>query len=923
MEIAFKPVLLFRPMRSRKHDTLTVMQILTTAVLAMSLAVPTMIPPGTEPGATLRVYEIGRPMERLFELVPDQTPNVDRLIPTIDLEGPADFGGLEDLFAAEVIGWLWIETPGSYGLRLSSDDGSRLTIDGKQIIENDGVHPVVPVEATVSLSAGAHPYRIEFFENRGGEALRLEWRTPGSSAWDIVPRDALATEAGVTRVTAPGPKRVMGELGALRPGSGLPLETVHPAFEVTTIRPDDFHPQVGGMDLGPDGTLYIATFPPNQNGWQDGLRTVPDGEVWAIPIPSAPRAQITPRKIAEALHEPAGLVVTDDGAIYVTQRYEITRLVDSDGDGFYENQITVADGWGAENYHHFTFGLLERDGFLYAALSTGITLGGDEAAKYGHRGLAAPNPPNRGTLMKVNTRTGAVEYLAGGFRTPNGLGFGPGGAIFVADNQGAWNPDNSLYEVRPGRFYGHFNPTLTGSAFPDGGAAGPFDDVPPSPPALALPQSEIANSPTNPVVIPSGPFAGQMYLGDLTAGGIRRVFLETINGQTQGAVFRFTQGLECGVNRMSVADDGTIYIGGTGAGGNWNWRGTTFGLQRLTMKPNADWPFEIEKIQAIGGGFRVSFTEPADPTTLRDPEHYSVRQWYTTPSPEYGGAKRELERLKIASLTPRADGRSVDIMLPDLRPGRTVHLVFDIDSADGEPLWSNESWYTLNQMPAAPDHPNFDTRVLIFSKTAGFRHGSIGSGIAAFKELGRENGFDVHLTEDASYFNDGVLPRYDAVVFLNTTGDVLNDEQQSAFERYIQRGGGYLGIHSATDTEYDWPWYGRLVGAYFAGHPAVQDAIVKVTDRDHPATSHLPAEWNRRDEWYNFRAQPKGVRILAYLDTTSYNGSTMDPHPIAWSHEFDGGRAFYTEGGHTNESFEDEAFRRHLLGALNWAMGRD
>jgi len=899
------------------------MDILTTAFVALTSLIPTQIPPGTEPGATLRVYEIGRPMEQMVELVPDQTPNVDMLIGTIDLDGPADFGGLADYFAAEVIGSLWIEKPGKYQFRLTSDDGSRLTIDGKLVIDNNGIHPLVSVEGSVALEAGAHPFHIAFFENSGGEGLRLEWRRPDSSGWEIVPASALITEAGVTRVVAPGPKRVMGDVGVIRPGSGMALSTVHPAFEVETIRPEDFHPQVGGMDLGPDGTLYIATFPPNQNGWQDGLREVPDGEVWAIDNPNAPRDQITPRKIAGALHEPAGLVVTDDGTIYVTQRYEITRLVDSDGDGFYENQVTVAKGWGAENYHHFTFGLLERDGFLYAALSTSITLDGDEIGKYGHRGLNGPNPPNRGTLVKANIRTGGVEYVAGGFRTPNGLGFGPHGEILVADNQGAWNPENSLYEVRPGRFYGHYNTTLPGSKFPNGGAAGPFDDQPPSPAAIALPQSEIANSPTNPVVIPNGPFAGQLYLGELTAGGIRRVFLETVNGETQGAVFRFTQGLESGVNRMCVADDGTIYIGGTGAGGNWNWRGTTFGLQRLSMKVDADWPFEIEKIEAIGGGFRVSFTEPADAAALAEPKRYAVRQWYTTPSPEYGGAKRQIERLEIAAVSPAGDGRSVEIMLPGLRPGRIVHLAFDIDSAEGEELWSSEAWYTLNQMPASADHPNYDLRVLVFSKTAGFRHGSIESGIEAFTQLGRAHGFDVHLTEDASYFNDAVLPRYDAVVFLNTTGDVLDDEQQGCFERYIRRGGGFVGIHSATDTEYDWPWYGRLVGAYFKGHPAVQDAVVEVTDRDHPATEHLPERWTRRDEWYNFHAQPRNVRVLASLDTSTYTGSTMDPHPILWCHEFDGGRAFYTEGGHTNESFEDPAFRQHLLGAVLWAAGRE
>ncbi len=212
-------------------------------------------------------------------------------------------------------------------------------------------------------------------------------------------------------------------------------------------------------------------------------------------------------------------------------------------------------------------------------------------------------------------------------------------------------------------------------------------------------------------------------------------------------------------------------------------------------------------------------------------------------------------------------------------------------------------------------------KVLVFSKTAGFRHASIPAGIKAIRQLGARYKFTVQATEDAAVFNDESLEAFDAVIFLNTTGDVLDDAQQEAFERYIRGGGGFVGVHSATDTEYDWPWYGRLVGAYFAGHPAIQEAVVVVHDRKHPATRHLPARWERRDEWYNFRAQPRGVTVLASLDVESYEGSTMDPHPIAWCHNFDGGRAFYTEGGHTKASYRDPAFRQHLAGGIFWAAG--
>ncbi|MFF2996329.1 ThuA domain-containing protein [Streptomyces sp. NPDC057950] len=215
------------------------------------------------------------------------------------------------------------------------------------------------------------------------------------------------------------------------------------------------------------------------------------------------------------------------------------------------------------------------------------------------------------------------------------------------------------------------------------------------------------------------------------------------------------------------------------------------------------------------------------------------------------------------------------------------------------------------------------SRVLVFSKTAGFRHDAIPEGIAAVRELGIEGGFTVDATEDAGAFTARNLARYDAVVFLSTTGDVLDDTQQGAFERYIERGGGYAGVHAAADTEYDWDFYGGLVGAYFQSHPAIQPATVDIEDTGHPATSGLPGTWERTDEWYNYRSDPRErVHVLASLDESTYSGGTMGgDHPIAWCQEYRGGRAFYTGGGHTKESYADPAFRQHLLGGIRYATG--
>jgi type 1 glutamine amidotransferase len=213
--------------------------------------------------------------------------------------------------------------------------------------------------------------------------------------------------------------------------------------------------------------------------------------------------------------------------------------------------------------------------------------------------------------------------------------------------------------------------------------------------------------------------------------------------------------------------------------------------------------------------------------------------------------------------------------------------------------------------------------VLVFYKTKGFHHASIAAGLAAFQQLGRDNNLRVDTTQQATRFVADSLRRYAAVVFLNTTGDVLDSAQQLAFEHYIGQGHGFMGVHAASDTEYDWPWYGGLVGAYFKSHPQVQLATVRIVDAHHPATNFLPAKWQRTDEWYNFRDLAPNLRILATVDETTYTGGLNGKqHPFAWCHTYSGGRAFYTAGGHLNENYVDPLFQRHLLGGLHYVMGR-
>lgn len=235
---------------------------------------------------------------------------------------------------------------------------------------------------------------------------------------------------------------------------------------------------------------------------------------------------------------------------------------------------------------------------------------------------------------------------------------------------------------------------------------------------------------------------------------------------------------------------------------------------------------------------------------------------------------------------------------------------------------------TLAVAATAPAQPNCGGfRVLVFSKTAGFRHGpQIAAGQALIATLGQTHAFAVDMTEDANAFTPSNLQRYAVVVFLNTTGDVLDATQESAFEAYSRAGGGYVGIHSAADTEYSWPFYGQLMGAWFLNHPAPQAADVVVADANHPATAHLPARFSHNDEWYNYRTNPAtnpNIRVLLTLDESTYSGGSMGAvHPIAWSQApATGGRAFYTGLGHTIDTYAQPFFQQHLLGGILFAAG--
>jgi cytochrome c len=615
-------------------------------------------------GVSVRVYAIDQPLNRIPILIEGQTPNASFIHPDFDLVND-DFT-LEDEYFTTLEGYLLIETPGEYELRLISDDGSRLYMKGKAIIDNDGLHGPEPADGRISLPAGLHAYQALHFENGGGSVVRLHWRPPGETDFTPVPADHLYAPADEVRVTSPGSKKVILGQGFVRSGDGAPLDTVHPSYTMTPLASERFQPRVGGLALLPDGRLALATW---------------DGEVFLLDHHDQTADELTIQPFASGLAEPLGITVVN-GRLYVLQKQELTQLIDHDHDGVADEYRAIASGWPVSaNFHEFAFGLVHHEDRFYFNLATAIDPGG-----------ASTNPQvyGRGTAVEVDPDTGEFRYYAGGLRTPNGIAVGPDDQLYITDNQGDWLPSSKLLRLREGAHYGNH-------AIPPG----PFDDQPETPPVVWLPQGEIGNSPGQPLAIHEGPYAGQLLLTDVTHGGLKRVSLDPIDDVDQGTVFRFSQGLSAGTNRILRTPDGSLYVGGIGSGGNWGQTGKLrYGLDRLD--PTGVTPFEMLAIHAMNNGLEINLTQPLGESTHLEPDSFELTRWWYEPTANYGGPKKDITPITIRSVTLSHDRSTIFLEVDDLREGHVYYTRWlgDPRSASGEALWTTEAWTTLNRIPA-------------------------------------------------------------------------------------------------------------------------------------------------------------------------------------------------------------------------------
>ena len=629
-----------------------------------------IVPADMNLGAIGKVFMFEGDKSKLADINWKAKPDFTFVLPTIDAEGD-DFGPLQDHFGILAEGYIKIPSGANFVFRLMSDDGSRLLIDGKEVINHDGLHGADAKDGEVALAEGYHPFRLEYFENGGGQAIILKWRSFSDGEFVTVPTTAFAHK----KSDAPdNPARLVNNI--VVPGDKAPLKEVHPSYDLSQARPETFLPKVGGMDFFSDGRMAVSTWD------SDGGVYVVDG------VQSGDPSKMTATKIASGLAEPLGLKIVDD-EIYIMQKQELTKLVDNDKDGQIDEYQTVCNAWDVTaNFHEFGFGLEYKDGHFYAALATGILPGGASALN---------QPKHRGSAVKISKATGAIEFVANGLRTPNGVGLGVDNEIFIADNQGDWLPSSKIVHVTKGDWFGSRSVDFEGTA-----------NLTEKLPVVWLPQDEIGNSPTTPSYINDGPYKGQMIHGELTHGGIKRDFVEKVNGQYQGCVFRFIQGLEAGVNRLVWGPDGALYIGGVGSTGNWRQNDKLFyGLQRL--KYNGKSTFEMLAVRAKSNGVEIEFTESLQEGQGWDKADYDIQQWRYEPTAAYGGPKLDLKNLNVLSVNVSDDRKKVFLELAGMKENHMiyVHILNPYVSAEGHGLWTSEAWYTMNQIPQ--NNPGFKT----------------------------------------------------------------------------------------------------------------------------------------------------------------------------------------------------------------------
>jgi sugar lactone lactonase YvrE len=459
-------------------------------------------------------------------------------------------------------------------------------------------------------------------------------------------------------------------------------------YTITPIpTPGDAILEVGGIDFGPDGKIYVCTR---------------HGEIWTAENAfSYPDKEVQWTLFAQYLHEPLG-IAWKDGWLYATQRPELTRMKDEDGDGRADVFETISDGWGISgNYHEYAFGTRhDKEGNIWVV--TCLT------------GSFTAEALFRGWVLRISPE-GKLIPTACGVRSPGGIGFGPHNEVFYTDNQGAWNGSSSLKHVKIGSFQGNPNGNVffpfTDGAIGDPPPLPPFDtksrtviereNIPTYvPPAIMFPHQKLGQSPTGIALDDSGgkfgPFAGQLFVGEQTHSQIQRCFLEEVNGVYQGAVFPFLSGFQSGNIGVRLSPDGALFTGGSNRG--WGARGgKPYNFERVTW--NGKTPFEVHEMRAQPDGFQLTFTQPVDPDTAVDASFDMTAYTYNY-GKDYGSPQVDEVQPTVSVKEIASDGKSITLTIDTLTKGHVHELhLKGLRNKNGHPLVHDVGYYTLNEIP--------------------------------------------------------------------------------------------------------------------------------------------------------------------------------------------------------------------------------
>ena len=616
-------------------------------------------------GAAVNFYLVNDSGDLYEALTSSTLPILNGIAPAIHLPTSGALGEIKEHFYTEFEGFIKSDKKVNKIFRLISDDGSVLKLNGSEIIDNRGDHGAEAVKASAVLEKGWNEFLLQFQQGGGGYGLSLQWSDDGE-LFTVVPDSVFYHNASAFKKLMP----YVSKRASSTPGDQMALNAVHPSFDMFQAKPSEFHPRIGGIDFIDEDRMVICTW--DSTGSVYILKNYNTEDPESIEV----------TQIAKGLAEPLGIKMVD-GELYVLQKQELTKLIDNDGDGIIDEYKKVCDSWNVTaHYHEFAFGLVYKEGSFYATLATDL-------------GSEFKEVKDRGKVVRISKDGSEVEIIAEGFRTPNGIAEGPDGALYVADNQGNWIPTSKIVRVEKGKFYGFKHADWER-----------VKDYKEDPPLVWLPHEEISNSPSQPAILNIGPYKDQMIHGDVTHGGIKRVFIDEVDGIKQGVVFRFIQGLDAGINRTVWGPDGDLYAGGVGSGGNWRHEGRLwYALHRFHYNEKST--FEMLAVRAKSNGMEIEFTEPIDSKEFLNNGNFGVEQYYYQATEDYGGPKLGEEVLKIKSVNLSDDRKKVFLEIEGIAENKVIyiHIQKPFKSEKNHSLWSTEAWYTMTKKPVANPGP--------------------------------------------------------------------------------------------------------------------------------------------------------------------------------------------------------------------------